>query len=49
MGRLQVPSATAFQVVVTVIGPEFQRPVLQGYRVVALAADHDEDTLRTVS
>ena len=38
-----------FQVVVISIGPEFQHQMLQGYCVVALAADHDEDTLRTVS
>ena len=37
-----------FQVVVRAIGPEFQRRVLWGYRVVALAAAHDDDTLRTV-
>ena len=31
------------------IGPEFQHRMLQGYRVVALAAGRDEDTLRTVT
>ena len=37
-----------FQVVVRVIDPEFQRRVLKGYRIVALAAVGDDDTLRTV-
>ena len=34
---------------VRAVVPKFQRQVLQGYRVVALAAAHDDDTLRTVS
>ena len=38
-----------FRVVKRAINPVFQHRVLNGYRVVALAADGDEDTVRTVS
>ena len=37
------------QVLVRVIGPEFQNRLLNGYRVVALVAGRDEDTGRSVA